>query len=303
MPTPITGGIWPAVLTAVDTDGTPDLGAIDQLVELFNEQQLGGLYIIGSTGQGPALPLETRRTLCERICKTNNNRLPVMVHVGTISPYDAVDLAKHAADCGADAISSVPPIYFPVDVDLTFKHYHMIAGATELPFMPYHTGFANIALPPVEEYARLLKEVPHFAGVKLTEANFVFFTLLREHLGDDYVLFSGFDEMSGQAVISGSDGAIGSWMNLFGPAFKKVDTELRAGNIKLAHSFTRVFCREIVPIMGIRASFMALMHHGMKLKYGIDLGAGRSPFHIGDVTFTDEQVHHICDAINEAAEL
>jgi hypothetical protein len=83
----------------------------------------------------------------------------------------------------------------------------------------------------------------------------------------------------------------------------KVDQALRDGNIKLAHDFTRVFCSEITPIMSRRASFMSLMHHGMKLKYGIDLGPGRSPFHIGDVTFTDDQVSNLIDKVNAAAEL
>ncbi len=303
MPTPITGGIWPAVLSAVDTDGNVDLDAMDQLVELFIEQGLGGLYIVGSTGQGPALSMETRKTLCERICKTNANRLPVMVHVGAVSVYDAVELAKHAADCGADAISSVPPIYFPVDVKLTFKHYELIAGATDLPFMPYHTGFNNIALPSADEYARLLKELPHFAGVKLTEANFVFFTVLREQLGDDYVLFSGFDEMFMLGVMSGADGAIGTWMNLWGPAFKKVDAEFRKGNIALGKKFTREFMDTAMPLVFEKSNFAPFISHAMRLEYNIDIGPGRGPFYVSDATFADDFVRSTIDRVNAAAEL
>ena len=216
--------------------------------------------------------------------------------------FNAED-AELLTRAGADAISSVPPIYFPVDVKLTFKHYELIAGATDLPFMPYHTGFNNIALPSADEYARLLKELPHFAGVKLTEANFVFFTVLREQLGDDYVLFSGFDEMFMLGVMSGADGAIGTWMNLWGPAFKKVDAEFRKGNIALGKKFTREFMDTAMPLVFEKSNFAPFISHAMRLEYNIDIGPGRGPFYVSDATFADDFVRSTIDRVNAAAEL
>ena len=37
--------------------------------------------------------------------------MPVMVHVGCSATEDAINLAKHAEDRGADTISFVPPIW------------------------------------------------------------------------------------------------------------------------------------------------------------------------------------------------
>ena len=294
----ITGGIWPAVLSAVDTAGTPNMEAMDQLVELFVEQELDGLYLLGSTGQGPALSLETRKAICERVCQTNNHRLPVMVHVGAVSVYDAIELAKHAADCGADAISSVPPIYFPVDVNLTFAHYEMIASATELPFFPYHAAFNQLALPSSAEYGRRLKELPHFAGVKLTEANFAFFSQLRDALGDDYVLFSGFDELLAHGIMSGSDGAIGTFMNLWGPVFKKADQASRQGDTEMGQRLTRVFLREVIPFVVDRVKFISFLSRAMYLTYNIDIGEGRSPFCIATATIEDDVVREVVARVN-----
>ena len=93
----ITGGVWPAVFSALNDDGEPNLEAMDQLVELFNEQQLDGLYLLGSTGQGPALSVASRKKIAERVVKTNAGRLPVIVHVGAVSTDDAIALARHAA--------------------------------------------------------------------------------------------------------------------------------------------------------------------------------------------------------------
>ncbi|MAE62799.1 MAG: hypothetical protein CMJ18_00885 [Phycisphaeraceae bacterium] len=296
----ITGGIWPAVLTAVDEAGTPDLDAMDRLVELFVEQEMGGLYLLGSTGQGPSLSMETRKAVCERVCRTNDGRLPVLAHIGATSTYDAMELARHAESCGADAISAVPPIYYPVDATLTFRHYDLIGGATKLPFIPYHTGFNNIARPPAREYAELMRNLPNFAGIKLTDSNFTFFALMRLYLGDEYVLFSGFDEITAHAVMSGSNGAIGSWMNLIGPEVRKMDAALRGGDVACAMRFTRVMCEIVGEIVDVRSNFFPFLHQGMKYRYGIDVGPGRGAMHISTVVYTDDEVRPILDRIVEA---
>ncbi len=297
----ISGGVWPAVLSAVERDGTPRLAAMDQLVELFVEQALGGLYLLGSTGQGPALPIETRKQLVEHVCAKVAGRLPVIVQVGAISTFDAIELAQHAAGCGVDAISAAPPIYFPVDVELTFEHYRRIAEATDLPFFPYHAGFIQLSVPPIEQYARRLIELPNFAGMKLTEANLIQFTLIRSHLGDDYLLFSGFDELACQSVLSGADGMIGTFMNLFGPAFQDVDRAVRDGDVALAGRFTQAFCRAVEPLIRDRRKFSPFFRSAMQLKYGIDIGPGRSPMHLCEDAIREEEVRRIISTVDAAA--
>ena len=66
---PITGGVWPAMFSPLNEDRTPNLEMTDRLVELLVSQNLDGLYVLGSTGQGPALRLEDRRALAVRITR------------------------------------------------------------------------------------------------------------------------------------------------------------------------------------------------------------------------------------------
>ena len=60
------GRVWPAMFTPLDDDGAPRLDVIDRLVEVFAEQQLGGLYVLGSTGQGILLSVDERRQVAEQ---------------------------------------------------------------------------------------------------------------------------------------------------------------------------------------------------------------------------------------------
>src|SRR5690242_19107811 len=125
------GGIWPAMLTPT-VDGGPSLAACEQLVELFAEQNLGGIYVAGSTGGWPLFSIEERKAIAERVVRAAAGRLPVMVHVGAVATADAVALAEHAARIGADAVSAVGPIYYPASPDALFEHYHRIGSATHL---------------------------------------------------------------------------------------------------------------------------------------------------------------------------
>jgi N-acetylneuraminate lyase len=298
----ITGGVWPAMLTAVDQQGKPDFAAIDQLVELFVEQQMDGLFVLGSTGQGPAIDIETRKTIGKHVIDRAAGRIIVMMHVGAVSTHDSVELAKHAADCGADAISSVPPIYYPVDFTLTYEHYRLIAEAGGLPFFPYHAGFTSMALPPTGEYMRRMSELPHFAGMKLTESDLMMFTQIRNHLGDGPVLFSGFDQLMAPALFAGSSGAIGSFLNVFGPAFKRVNDRLRNHNdIAVARSFTAAFNDLVAALVPYRADVFGFISRAMDIKYGIDIGPGRTPLTLLPSKMSDDEVRRWIDRVDESA--
>jgi N-acetylneuraminate lyase len=177
-------GLWPAVLTPVGEDGRPALAVLERLVDLFACQGLDGLYLTGSTGQWPLFSPDERRAVVERAIGAAGGRLPVMVHVGAASTADAVALARHAARSGANAVSSVTPIYYPHSPEVVFEYYRQIGSATDLPLFAYHlSGVSRVALGP-REYADRLLAVPNAAGMKITDVDLYTFGLIHAHAGD-----------------------------------------------------------------------------------------------------------------------
>ena len=63
--------------------------------------------MLGSSGQGPALSIEERGMVAEIIIEQVAGRVPVIVHVGCADTPSTVQLAKHAAQNGADAIGII----------------------------------------------------------------------------------------------------------------------------------------------------------------------------------------------------
>lgn len=297
----IPAGVWPAMLTCLDDDGRPSQANIEKLVELFVQQKVGGLFVLGSTGSGPALDVATRKEVAKITIKAVAGRLPVMLHVGTVAPKHAIELAKHGQDVGADAISTVPAIYYPMDANIMFAYYKAVAGATNLPFFPYH--FAVSALPPVQEYVRRLLELPNIQGMKVTDINLYTLQMIRAYSQDKLTLYSGADELVIPAAAAGAHGAIGSTYNFWHPAVSKARQAFMNGQFEQGQQFMMALGRVISRLLADYGSFYPFMRKVMKLKYDVEIGPSQASMGMVTGNMDDKTAMELFEEVNQAAGL
>src|SRR3990172_6329121 len=103
-------GIMPAVASPCDREDKFLEDKFARLITVLYRQGVHGLYICGATGDGYNMHLDERKRAVEiavKISKQYNGA--VIMHVGTSSTRDAMELAGHAAKTGAVAVSSMPP--------------------------------------------------------------------------------------------------------------------------------------------------------------------------------------------------
>jgi N-acetylneuraminate lyase len=287
------------MLTPVTSEGEPNPEMIERIVNVLIDDGVDGLYVLGSTGQGPAFRFEQRQFVAARVVNAAEGRVPVIIHVGTAATQDSVDLAVHAQSVGADGISTVPPIYFPVDADRMFAHYDAIGSATSLPFFPYHHtmfGDAAIANP---GYTDRLMEIPNIAGMKITVRDLYLFGLIQQRTQGRLQLFSGADELFCHAAVSGAVGAIGSFYNLWGPKCREIRQAFIGGDFQRGRDFMAVFQAALDKILR-SGSPMGFLRAGMRVKYNVEIGAGRSPSARFSKTWDEDEVREILSAVEEA---
>src|SRR5690554_2274667 len=106
------GGLIAATFTPMKEDGSINLEPIGPIVDQLIEDGVEGLYVCGSTGEGPSLTTEERCRVAAAYTEAAAGRIPVIVQVGHTSLEDARHLAAHARRIGADAISAVAPYYY-----------------------------------------------------------------------------------------------------------------------------------------------------------------------------------------------
>ena len=293
-------GVWTAMVTPLDGKGHPSVPAIEALVDVFVDQELDGLYVTGSTGQWPMLSMANRRQVVELVVQAAAGRIPVMVHVGSAATDDAVALARHAMDTGADAISSVAPIYYGWTADHIFEHFRQIGMATELPLFVYHLSSVNQLALDARDYARRVCELPHIAGMKITDRDLFQFGTIYHTAGDKLQLFSGADELLCHATLSGSAGAIGTFYNVWGPACRQARNAVINGNFQAGLKFMQVFQSTLAEILST-GSHWTFLQTALKHLHGVDVGLPRAPLAVGNREWDIEEIDRLIEGVNRVA--
>ena len=108
LPQPLRGVI-PPLATPLSEHDVLDVDGVDRLVEHVLAGGVHGLFVLGTTGEGPSLSYKLRQELIERVCERVNGRVPVLVGITDSSLAEAVQMANLAADSGAQAVVAAPP--------------------------------------------------------------------------------------------------------------------------------------------------------------------------------------------------
>ncbi|MGI9429234.1 MAG: dihydrodipicolinate synthase family protein, partial [Bythopirellula sp.] len=126
--------------TPFNERGDVNLGLIEPLAAHLARSRVSGVFVCGSTGEGSSLSVGERKDVSEAwVDASSKHGLDVIVHVGTNSQREAMELAAHSADLGVRAISSFAPSYFrPQSVDDLIGFFAPIADAAgDTPFYFY----------------------------------------------------------------------------------------------------------------------------------------------------------------------
>ena len=153
------------MVTPISDHESLDHPGIDQLVDHLIEGGVAGIFLLGTCGEGPALSFRMQCELVDRVCEQVDRRLPVLVGVSSPSIHDSVGLAEHAADCGASAVVSTLPYYFPIGPRQQSDHLKRLAERSPLPLIVYNMpSCVHADITP--EMLRDLTGEPNIAGFK-----------------------------------------------------------------------------------------------------------------------------------------
>ena len=224
-------GVIPAMVTPFDKDENVDVDGVRELVKYLLDQNVDGLYLTGSTGEGFLMSQEERKLVVEVVIEETAGRVPVVVHVGDIGTKLSIDLAKHAEKVGADGISSVPPFYWNFSEDQIVGYYEDIAKEVSLPMIVYNVPLANLM--GIDTIYRLA-EIENVKGLKYTALAHFEIMQIKDKLGEDFLIYSGADEMALSGLLSGADGIIGSFYNMVPDLFVDIYNAVQENNIEKA---------------------------------------------------------------------
>jgi 4-hydroxy-tetrahydrodipicolinate synthase len=88
-------------------------------------------------------------------------RVPVIAGAGSNSTEEAISLARHARQAGADATLVVTPYYNKPTQEGMYLHFKAIADAVDLPMIIYNIPPRSVVDMSVDTMARLAKHEHH----------------------------------------------------------------------------------------------------------------------------------------------
>src|SRR5262245_34459383 len=103
LPKPFRGIIPPLATPLLDRDRL-DPARLERLIEHVLAGGVHGVFILGTTGEGPSLSYRLRMEVIDQTCAMVAGRVPVLVGITDTSFVESVQLAEHAAEAGAQAV-------------------------------------------------------------------------------------------------------------------------------------------------------------------------------------------------------
>ena len=216
---PLQGVVPPMVTPLLDND-TLDARGTERLVEHLLAGHVGGLFLLGTTGEGTNLSFAVRHELVRRVCQQVAGRVPVLVGVTDTVFSESLRLAKAAAEAGAAAVVAAAPYYFAPGQPELVTYYTRLAERQPLPVFLYNMPSHTKVMLDVET-VRVLARNPKIVGIKDSSSVISYFNNIRriKREREDFTVFMGPDEALGEAVLLGGNGGVCSGANVFPQLF------------------------------------------------------------------------------------
>ncbi len=214
LPSPIRG-IVPPMVTPLNSRDKLDHAGLERLVEYQIEAGVAGLFVLGTTGEGPSLPYRLRYELVERTCEFVADRIPVLVGVTDTSLEEALELANFSKGAGANAIVAAPPYYFSVGQTEVGDFLLDLADEALLPLFVYNMP-SCVKLSLSFETVERLAAHANICGVKDSSGDIGAYQKLLElrSARPDWTFLIGPEHLTAESVLMGGDGGVNGGANL-----------------------------------------------------------------------------------------
>jgi dihydrodipicolinate synthase/N-acetylneuraminate lyase len=230
-------GIIPPMITPLSGRDTLDVPGLERLIERILDGGVSGLFILGTTGEGPSLSYRLRRDVIERTCRQVNQRVPILVGITDTAFVESVNVARQAADAGAAALVLAPPYYLPEGQPELIEYLEHLIPELPLPLFLYNMPALTKVSFELETVRRAMAE-PRVIGLKDSSGNLDYFhqvlALLKHR--PDWSLLMGPEEKLFEALRAGAHGGVSGGANLFPKLYAKLAAAARAGDWETART-------------------------------------------------------------------
>ena len=244
-------GLIPPMVTPLDAKRRLDKKGTRNMVHHLLKGGVDGIFLLGTTGEGPHLSYAVREELVKTVCGLVKGRVPVLVGITETDLDDAVAFAAKCKAHGAAAVVAAPPYYFKLTQAECVAWFTKMADRLPLPLVIYDMPAHTDTIIEPATIAKLAAH-PNIVAMKDSSSIIALFNKFRLVVGTDgasggpaplpkdgFSLFMGPDEAMGEAVLLGADGGVCTGANLWPAQFKAMYLAAKAGDAEKVRRLQR----------------------------------------------------------------
>jgi 4-hydroxy-tetrahydrodipicolinate synthase len=223
-------GIVPPLVTPLTADDRLDYAGLEKLIEHLITGGVHGVFIMGTTGEGPSLEYSVRRDLIKTVCNQIDGRVPVLVGITDASYKESICIAERSKEYGAKAAVLAPPFYYPIGQSELYDYINQLLKELPLPVFLYNMPSSTKVAFGLEMLKDLLPS-PEIVGFKDSSGDLVYFQKLKL-LTDAFgmPLYMGPEELLNSALTIGAAGGIPGGANIFPALYVNLFNAIKAGD-------------------------------------------------------------------------
>lgn len=227
-------GVFSALVTPFNEDGSIDYGALRALIEWQIAEGVAGVSPVGTTGESPTLNPADHLKVIEATVEAVAGRAKVIAGTGANSTEEAVHLTREIIGIGVDATLQVTPYYNKPNAEGLYRHFASVA-ALGVPVVLYNVPGRSGKEIPLEVVARLAKD-PNVCAIKEAAGSVERVSAIK-HACPELTVLSGDDSLTLPMLSVGAEGVISVCSNVIPRAMSEMVNLALAGDFVQARAY------------------------------------------------------------------
>ncbi len=208
-------GVIVPMVTPLNAQGELDEPALRRIIDFLVAGGAQGLFVLGTTGEGPSVPREIRSRIVHQVVEHAKGHAQVYAGIPGTVVDDAVDAAREYLRRGVAAVVAPLPGYYQLTPDEQFHYYASLVERIRGPVLLYDIPpAAHMTIDRgVIEHLRVFTNV---VGIKDSTGDRERLRELLSTYGDDpgFAVLVGTTALASFGLQRGADGFISSIGNL-----------------------------------------------------------------------------------------
>jgi dihydrodipicolinate synthase/N-acetylneuraminate lyase len=227
-------GVYPALLTPFQADGSLDLPLFELNLTAQIDAGVKGVIIGGSLGEASTLVASEKKVMIETAKRHCEGRLPVILNIAASSTQEAIEQAAFAEQWGADGS----------DDRETIEYFRSVALSTKLPIMIYNNP-ADYKIDFHPELFDALLDLPNVKALKESSRDVTNLTRMINRFGDRFKILCGVDTLAMEELCLGAHGWVAGLVDAFPRETVRIYELVKAGKLEEA----RILYRWFMPLL------------------------------------------------------